>query len=324
MLPTSNTKATVITGPQGSSDVPVPHPGTAPAGSIPPQPSNPVGSVPSQQTSSSGSVPFQLEPTSGSVPSQQVPPARSIPPQQTSLSETGSEEDDFPLPPPLLPLPMDPGLREILDRQAEPFTLPEDQPSSVPPTERILEGPRIQTVFNGIYQWAIKNRIPTESLFGDQIPSPHHLGTPLLKRDIESVRQSLPPAIPRPSGLAANLQRFRFDQEESPRSPQLNSDYLVSSLLIPPRAPDSIPRATDSTTAAARPFPLPKVRQLGSSAIAVPDPGDYLIFMKEFSIWSREANGSSPFVPTLPAGYNNPQLDLDIPRAYLLGVNPRG
>ncbi|KAL0217067.1 hypothetical protein RCL1_007550 [Eukaryota sp. TZLM3-RCL] len=297
MLPTSNTKATVITGPQGSSDVPVPHPGTAPAGSIPPQPSNPVGS--------------------------QVPPARSIPPQQTSLSETGSEEDDFPLPP-LLPLPMDPGLREILDRQAEPFTLPEDQSSSVPPTERILEDPRIQTVLNGIYQWAIKNRIPTESLFGDQIPSPRHPGTPLLKRDIESVRQNLPPAIPRPSGLAANLQRFGFDQEESPRSPQLNSDYLVSSLLIPPRVPDSIPRATDSTTAADRPFPLPKVRQLGSSANAVPDPGDYLIFMKEFSIWSREENGSSPFVPTLPAGYNNPQLDLDIPRAYLLGVNPRG
>ncbi|KAL0211958.1 hypothetical protein RCL1_005584 [Eukaryota sp. TZLM3-RCL] len=46
--------------------------------------------------------------------------------------------------------------------------------------------------------------------------------------------------------------------------------------------------------------------------------------MKEFSIWSREVNGSTPFVPTLPAGYRNPQLDFDIPRAYLLGVNPRG
>ncbi|KAL0221780.1 hypothetical protein RCL1_001634 [Eukaryota sp. TZLM3-RCL] len=324
MSQSSQPQATVITGPQGSSDVPVPHPGTAPARSIPPQPSNPVGSVPSQQTPPSGSVPSQHTSSGGSVPSQQVPPARSVPPQQTSLSETGSEEDDFPLPPPLLPLPMDPGLREVLDRQAEPFTLPEDQSSSVPPTERILEDPRIQTVLNGIYQWAIKNRIPTESLFGDHISSPRHFGTPLLKRDIYSVKHNLPPAIPRPSGPAANLQRFGFDQEESPRSPQLNSDYLVSSLLIPPRVPASIPRATDSTTAAARPFPLPKVRSLGSSAKAVPDPGDYLPFMKEFSIWSREANGSSPFVPTLPAGYNNPQLDLDISRAYLLGVNPRG
>ncbi|KAL0211891.1 hypothetical protein RCL1_005517 [Eukaryota sp. TZLM3-RCL] len=292
MSPSSQPQATVISGPQGSSDVPVPHPGTAPAGSIPPQPSNPVGRVPSQQNPSSGSVPSQQEPTSGSVPSQQVPPARSVPPQQTSLSETGSEEDDFPLPSPLLPLPIDPGLREVLDRHAEPFTLPEDQSSSVPPTDSILEDPKIQTVLNGIYQWAIKNRIPSESLFGDPIPSPrHHPGTPLLKRDIDSVKQNLPPAIPRPSGLAANLQRFG---------------------------------ATDSTTAAARPFLLPKVRPLGSSANAVPDPGDYLPFIKEFSIWSREANGSSPFVPTLPAGYNNPQLDLDIPRAYLLGVNPRG
>ncbi|KAL0212663.1 hypothetical protein RCL1_006289 [Eukaryota sp. TZLM3-RCL] len=299
MSQSSQPQATVITGPQGSSDVPVPHPGTAPAGSIPPQHSNLVGSVPSQQTpssgsvpsqhtSSGGSVPFQQEPTSGSVPSQQVPPARSVPPQQTSLSETGSEEDDFPLPPPLLPLPMDPGLREVLDRQAEPFTLPKDQSSSVPPTERILEDPRIQTVLNGIYQWAIKNKIPTESLFGDHISSPRHPGTPLLKRDIDSVKQNLPPAIPRPSGLSADLQRVVIDHEEFPRSPQLNSDYLVSSLLIPPRVPDSIPIATDSTTAAARPFPLPKVRPLGSSAKAVPDPGDYLPFMKEFSIWSKK------------------------------------
>ncbi|KAL0212166.1 hypothetical protein RCL1_005792 [Eukaryota sp. TZLM3-RCL] len=79
---------------------------------------------------------------------------------------------------PILPLSMDRNLQETLDKFAEPFVLPEDQSSSAPPegsspsttlpTENILEDPRIQTVLNGIYQWAIKNRIPTESLFGDQ------------------------------------------------------------------------------------------------------------------------------------------------------------
>ncbi|KAL0220711.1 hypothetical protein RCL1_000565 [Eukaryota sp. TZLM3-RCL] len=109
-------QATVITGPQGSSDVPVSHPETAP-----------VGSVPSPQTPSGGSVPSQQEPTSGSVPSQQVPPASSVPSRQPTPSANGSEEEG--LPAPLLPLPMDPGLREVLDRLAKPFTLPGEQSS---------------------------------------------------------------------------------------------------------------------------------------------------------------------------------------------------
>ncbi|KAL0212021.1 hypothetical protein RCL1_005647 [Eukaryota sp. TZLM3-RCL] len=201
MSSTSNTQATVITGPQGSSDVPVSSPETAfvgsvpsqqtpSVGSVPSQQTSTVGSVPSQQTSSGGSVPSQQESTSGSVPSQQVPPSSSVPTRQPSPTEHGSEEGD--LPPPLLPLPMDPGLREVLDRFAEPFAPPGDQSSPTPSTEKILEDPRIQSVLNGIYDWAIKNRIPTESLFGEQIPSPRHPGTPLLKRDIESVRQNLP------------------------------------------------------------------------------------------------------------------------------------
>ncbi|KAL0220984.1 hypothetical protein RCL1_000838 [Eukaryota sp. TZLM3-RCL] len=329
----NHTQATVITGPQGSSDVPVSSPETAfvgsvpsqqtpSVGSVPSQQTSTVGSVPSQQTSSGGSVPPQQESTSGSVPSQQVPPSSSVPIRQPSPTEHGSEEGD--LPPPLLPLPMDPGLREVLDRFAEPFALPGDQSSPTPSTEKILEDPRIQSVLNGIYDWAIKNRIPTESLFGEQIPSPRHPGTPLLKRDIDSVKQNLPPAIPRPSGLSADFQRVGIDHEESPRSPQINSDYLVSSLLIPPRHQATCPNVSDASTALVRNPPPPRVRPLGNSTKVVPDPGNYLPFMKEFSIWSREVNGSTPFVPTLPAGYRNPQLDFDIPRAYLLGVNPRG
>ncbi|KAL0227717.1 hypothetical protein RCL1_003860 [Eukaryota sp. TZLM3-RCL] len=163
----NNTQATVITGPQGSSDVPVPHPGTAPAGSIPPQPSNPVGSVPSQQTSSSGSVFSQLESTTGSFPSQQVPSTRSVPPRQTSPTDTGSEAEDSTLHSPLLPLPMDPGLRETLDRLVEPFTLP-----SAPPMEKIMEDPRIQSVLNDLFQWATNNMFPTESIFGESVLCP--------------------------------------------------------------------------------------------------------------------------------------------------------
>ncbi|KAL0222162.1 hypothetical protein RCL1_002016 [Eukaryota sp. TZLM3-RCL] len=341
MLPTSNTKATVITGPR--VDVPcqqpsfvgsipsqqtstigsVPSQQTSSGGSVPSQQTSTIGSVPSQQTSSGGSVPSQQESTSGSVPSQQVPPSSSVPIRQPSPTEHGSEEGDFP--PPLLPLPMDPGLRKVLDRFAEPFALPGDQSSPTPSTEKILEDPRIQSVLNGIYDWAIKNRIPTESLFGEQIPSPRHPGTPLLKRDIDSVKQNLPPAIPRPSDLSADLQRVGIDHEESPRSPQINSDYLVSSLLIPlPRHQATCPNVSDASTALVRNPPPPRVRPLGNSTKVVPDPGDYLPFMKEFSIWSREVNGSTPFVPTLPAGYRIPRLDFDIPRAYLLGVNPRG
>ncbi|KAL0218211.1 hypothetical protein RCL1_009059 [Eukaryota sp. TZLM3-RCL] len=280
MSSTSNTKATVITGPQGSSDVPVSSPETAF-----------VGSVPSQQES-----------TSGSVPSQQVPPSSSVPTRQPSPTEHGSEEGD--LPPPLLPLPMDPGLREVLDRFAEPFAPPGDQSSPTPSTEKILEDPRIQSVLNGIYDWAIKNRIPTESLFGEQIPSPRHPGTPLLKRDIESVRQNLP--LPSQDPLVLRL------------------ICRGSAVYSFPRHQATCPNVSDASTALVRNPPPPRVRPLGNSTKVVPDPGDYLPFMKEFSIWSREVNGSTPFVPTLPAGYRNPQLDFDIPRAYLLGVNPRG
>ncbi|KAL0210424.1 hypothetical protein RCL1_004860 [Eukaryota sp. TZLM3-RCL] len=119
-------------------------------------PTNPSsGSVPSQHTSSGGSVPSQQEPTSGSVPSQQVTSTRSVPPQQTSPIEIGSEAEDSTLHP-LLPFPMEPGLREILDRLAKPFTLPEEPHSSAPSMENILEDPRIQSVLNGLF-----NGLPT-------------------------------------------------------------------------------------------------------------------------------------------------------------------
>ncbi|KAL0213433.1 hypothetical protein RCL1_007059 [Eukaryota sp. TZLM3-RCL] len=134
MSSTSNTQATVITGPQGSSDVPVSSPETAfvgsvpsqqtpSVGSVPSQQTSTVGSVPSQQTSSGGSVPSQQESTSGSVPSQQVPPSSSVPTRQPSPTEHGSEEGD--LPPPLLPLPIGlvqsghPSLKTSLDRLKE-------------------------------------------------------------------------------------------------------------------------------------------------------------------------------------------------------------
>ncbi|KAL0210480.1 hypothetical protein RCL1_004916 [Eukaryota sp. TZLM3-RCL] len=281
-IPT-HTQATVITGPQGPSDVSVSHPETAPAGSIAPQPTTSIGSVPSQQISTNKSVPSQQLSSVKSVPSQQCHPQRESPtpvPMKNSTLHL----------PILSPTTMDRNLQETLEKFAETFVLPKDQSSPVPtessspsstlPTKRILEGPRIQTVLYGIYQWVIKNRIPTESLFGDQIPCPRHPGTPLLKRDIESVRQSLPPAIQRLSSLTANLQRYGFDQEKSPRCPQLNSDYLVSSLLIPPRVPDSVPGAT-ATTVLARPLPLPKVGPLESRYKSVQDPGDYLPFMKK-------------------------------------------
>ncbi|KAL0217002.1 hypothetical protein RCL1_007485 [Eukaryota sp. TZLM3-RCL] len=61
----------------------------------------------------------------------------------------------------------------------KPFVLPEDPSSSLLPEDRcsstllpmekILEDPGIQTALNGIYQWAIENRIPTKSLFGNII-----------------------------------------------------------------------------------------------------------------------------------------------------------
>ncbi|KAL0211779.1 hypothetical protein RCL1_005405 [Eukaryota sp. TZLM3-RCL] len=182
-MSTSHTQATVITGPQGSSDVPVSHPETAP-----------VGSVPSQQTSSVGSVPSQQGSTSGSVP-----------PEQTSPTEIGSEAEDSTPPPPLLPFPMHPGLRETLDRLAEPFTLPEEPHSSAPSMENILEDPRIQSVLNGLFQWATNNRIPTESIFGESVPSPVPPTRPLSRQDYGTIKESLPPALPRPSSLTADF-----------------------------------------------------------------------------------------------------------------------
>ncbi|KAL0222030.1 hypothetical protein RCL1_001884 [Eukaryota sp. TZLM3-RCL] len=199
----NHTQATVITGPQGSSDVPVSRPETAfvgsvpsqqtstvgsvpsqqtssggsvpsqqtsSVGSVPSQQTSSVGSVPSQQTSSGGSVPSQQESTSGNVPSQQVPPSSCVPIRQPSPTEHGSEEGD--LPPPLLPFPMDPGLRETLDRLAEPFTLPEEPHSSAPSMENILEDPRIQSVLNGLFQWATNTMFPTESIFGESVLCP--------------------------------------------------------------------------------------------------------------------------------------------------------
>ncbi|KAL0211545.1 hypothetical protein RCL1_005171 [Eukaryota sp. TZLM3-RCL] len=46
--------------------------------------------------------------------------------------------------------------------------------------------------------------------------------------------------------------------------------------------------------------------------------------MKEFALWSRETNSQTPYRADLPLALSVPQLDLDIPRAFLRGVNPRG
>ncbi|KAL0217742.1 hypothetical protein RCL1_008591 [Eukaryota sp. TZLM3-RCL] len=172
MSQSSQPQATVITGPQGLVMSLIPPQPSNPVGSVPSQQIPPSGSVPSQHNSSGGSVPSQQEPTSGSVPSQQVTSTRSVPPQQTSPIEIGSEAEDSTLPPPLLPFPMDPGLRETLDRLVEPFTLPEEPHSSAPSMENILEDPRIQSVLNGLFQWATNIMFPTQSIFGESVLCP--------------------------------------------------------------------------------------------------------------------------------------------------------
>ncbi|KAL0225171.1 hypothetical protein RCL1_003083 [Eukaryota sp. TZLM3-RCL] len=331
---TPATKATVITGHHGqvaASEVP-PSSGSVLPGLQPHLPAEspsqgnaslvpPLEAHPSSGLSQSPQLPFpsglvqlgQQPPPPVEDPSQErlqheVPPSLEAP----STPMEDREHSDPPLPLPILPFPKDSGLIEILNKLADPFTLPEESPSSVPPpAEKVLEDPRIQTALNRLRDWAIYHRIPTEAIFGDQIQSPASF-RPLPPKDPEAVKRNLPPAVPRPSCLDSNLQDFGL--QDFPKSPVLNTDFLVSSLVAAPHRSDPD----------LKPTTLPKVRPLGTPDKPIPNNEDYLPFMREFSIWSREVNGSAPFHHSLPHSLSNPQLDVDIPRAFLKGVNPTG
>ncbi|KAL0217696.1 hypothetical protein RCL1_008276 [Eukaryota sp. TZLM3-RCL] len=237
----------------------------------------PSGLIESQSLPSpSGLVQLGRQPSvPAESPSQEHPQLEVLPSLDAPSSPMeGGEHEDPSLPLPILPFPKDSGLIEILNKLADPFTLPEESSSSVPP--------------------------PAEK--PSSVPP----------KDPEAVKRNLPPAFSRPSSLDSNLQDYGF--QESPRSPVLSTDFLVSSLVAAPLR--SVPDL--------KPSSLPKVRPIGSPDKPIPNNEDYLPFMREFAIWSREVNGSAPFHHSLTHSLSNPQLDVDIPRAFLKGVNPAG
>ncbi|KAL0220588.1 hypothetical protein RCL1_000442 [Eukaryota sp. TZLM3-RCL] len=182
--------------------------------------------------------------------------------------------------------------------------------SSLP--SRVVEDERVQNVLNKLYDYASFHRLPLEALFGTEYRKSTPKAPP---KDPKVIRANPPPAVPRPSSLDGDLRQFHMDK--TLRSPVLDTDLLVRSHVA---VPMSIEEPTSSTS---RPHVLPKVRPLGTYSNPVPDREDYLPFMKEFAIWSRKANGTTPFTSSFRHGLGAPKLDLDFPRAYLKGVNPR-
>ncbi|KAL0210412.1 hypothetical protein RCL1_004848 [Eukaryota sp. TZLM3-RCL] len=178
---------------------------------------------------------------------------------------------------------------------------------------RVLEDERVQSVLNKLYNYASFHRLPLEGLFGTEYRKP----TPKApSKDPKDKRANPPPAVPGPSSLDGNLQQFHMD--ETPRSPVLDTELLVRSHVAVPMTVE------EPTSSISRPHAPPKVRPLGTHYSPVPDREDYLSFMKEFAIWSREANGTTSFTSSFRNGLGVPKLDFDLSHAYLKGVNPQG
>ncbi|KAL0218136.1 hypothetical protein RCL1_008984 [Eukaryota sp. TZLM3-RCL] len=316
MYRTNTTQATVISGPHGSSGSPVP-PRTPSCGdpaspkevpvSAPMEPGTPL---PPHQGSP---TPAPEEQLGSSLPSREQSPSVSLP--------LPGNEDDPHLPRPILLPSVDSELHAVL--RAGLASVPEysasdrqtlDDSSSAPSSSqpRLLEDERIQSVLNKLHEYASFLRIPLEALFGPE----HRKTTPKApSKDPKVIRANPPPAVPRPSSPDGNLRQFHVD--ETLRSPVLDTDLLVRSHI-------AVPMSEEPTSSTSRPHALPKVRPFGTYSNPVPDREDYLPFMKEFTIWSREANGTTPFTSSFRHGLGAPKLDLDLPRAYLKGVNPGG
>ncbi|KAL0225180.1 hypothetical protein RCL1_003092 [Eukaryota sp. TZLM3-RCL] len=325
MLTPTNTKATVITGPHGSSGSPVPprtpsrgdpaSPKEAPL----PAPMEPGTPLPPSRRDSASPTEASLPPYHGSPsPAPEEQQGSSHP---TTLPSPGNE-DDPQLPKPILLPSSDSELHAVLragftsvpefsasDRQA--LENSSSISSSLP--SRVIEDERVQSVLNKLYEYASFHRLPLEALFGTEYRKSTPKAPP---KDPKVIRANPPPAVPRPSSLDGDLRQFHMD--ETPRSPVLDTDLLVRSHVA---VPVSLEESTSSTS---RTHVLPKVRPLGTYSNPVPDREDYLPFMKEFAIWSREANGTTPFTSSFRHCLGAPKLDLDLPRAYLKGVNPRG
>ncbi|KAL0218168.1 hypothetical protein RCL1_009016 [Eukaryota sp. TZLM3-RCL] len=325
MLTPTNTKATVITGPHGSSGSPVPprtpsrgdpaSPKEAPL----PAPMEPGTPLPPSRRDSASPTEASLPPYHGSPsPAPEEQQGSSHP---TTLPSPGNE-DDPQLPKPILLPSSDSELHAVLragftsvpefsasDRQA--LENSSSISSSLP--SRVIEDERVQSVLNKLYEYASFHRLPLEALFGTEYQKSTPKAPP---KDPKVIRANPPPAVPRPSSLDGDLRQFHMD--ETPRSPVLDTDLLVRSHVA---VPVSLEEPTSSSS---RTHVLPKVRPLGTYSNPVPDREDYLPFMKEFAIWSREANGTTPFTSSFRHGLGAPKLDLDLPRAYLKGVNPRG
>ncbi|KAL0211667.1 hypothetical protein RCL1_005293 [Eukaryota sp. TZLM3-RCL] len=341
MYPTSS-EATVITGPQGSSGSPVP-PRTSSRGdtaspqeALVPAPMEPGTPLPPSRRDSASpkevpvSTPMEpgtpLPPYHGSpspAPEEQQgssnPSREQRPP--VSLPSPGNEDGPH-LPRPIIIPSVDSELHAVL--RAGLASVPEfsaserqslESSSSAPSSSQpsLLEDERIQSVLNRLHDYASFHCIPLDALFGPEYRKSTPRAPP---KDPKVIRANSPPAVPRPSSLDGDLRQFHMD--ETPRSPVLDTDLLVRSHVT---VPMSIEEPTSSPS---RPHALPKVRPLGTYSNPVPDREDYLPFMKEFAIWSREANGTTPFTSSFRHGLGAPKLDLDLPRAYLKGVNPRG
>ncbi|KAL0218074.1 hypothetical protein RCL1_008922 [Eukaryota sp. TZLM3-RCL] len=341
----SNTQATVITGPHGSSGSTV-LPRTPPRGDTaspkeasipaPMEPGTPHS--PSRRDSASSKevlVPAPMEPgtplppyhgSPSPAPEEQQGSSNPVREQNPSVSlPSPGNEDDPQLPRPILLPSSDSELHAVLragltsvpefsasDRQTlENSSSPSSSSSSLP--SRVVEDERVQNVLNKLYEYASFHRLPLEALFGTEYRKSTPRAPP---KDPKVIRANPPPAVPRPSSLDGDLRQFHMD--DTPRSPVLDTDLLVRSHVA---VPMSIEEPTSSSS---RTHVLPKVRPLGTYSNPVPDRENYLPFMKEFAIWSREANGTTPFTSSLRHGLGAPKLHLDLPRAYLKGVNPRG